>query len=66
MTRRHALLAGVLGALLIPWHALGATETVTVTIGGTLEPAVVEVAAGTTVTWRNTDDERHRVRSGIH
>ncbi len=35
----------------------------TVVIGDGVEPASLEVAAGTVVTWRNEDDDRHRLRS---
>lgn len=35
----------------------------TVTIGDTLSPKRLTVTPGTTVTWVNKDDERHRVRS---
>lgn len=35
----------------------------TVVIGDGVEPASLEVAAGTAVTWRNEDDDRHRLRS---
>jgi len=34
-----------------------------VTITKTLDPAHLEVEVGTTMMWRNEDDERHRVRS---
>jgi plastocyanin len=34
-----------------------------VKISDTLEPKRLEVSSGTVVTWRNDDDERHRVRS---
>jgi plastocyanin len=36
---------------------------VTVRIGHSLEPAALRITPGTTVTWVNADDERHRVRS---
>jgi plastocyanin len=42
--------------------ALGQSDEVVV-IGASLEPAQLKVAPGTTVTWRNADDERHRMRS---
>ena len=64
---KHAVLALALlaAALILPLAqsatAAGADETVV--ISGALEPAQLEVAAGTTVTWRNDDNERHRVRS---
>jgi len=38
-------------------------QTISVTIGSRLEPAHLEVSAGSSVTWHNTDGERHRVRS---
>lgn len=41
--------------------AVAADETVL--IGDALEPAQLEVEVGSTVTWRNIDDERHRLRS---
>ena len=34
-----------------------------VLITDTLEPAWLEVTPGTTITWRNDDDERHRIRA---
>ncbi|MDH3190820.1 MAG: hypothetical protein OEM39_09335, partial [Acidimicrobiia bacterium] len=40
-----------------------AASPATVTITNTLEPATVTIAPGTTVTWNNEDDERHRMRS---
>lgn len=38
-------------------------DTENVIISDTLSPRRIEVPAGTVVTWRNRDDERHRVRS---
>ncbi|HVF03599.1 MAG TPA: plastocyanin/azurin family copper-binding protein [Frankiaceae bacterium] len=62
MTRRLAVLLLVLvAALSLPVPAFAAT--VTVTIGGSLSPKSLTVVPGTTVTWRNADDERHRPRS---
>jgi plastocyanin len=52
--------------------ALASLATATVALGqdseeivisDTLEPMRLEVPAGTVVTWRNEDDERHRMRS---
>ena len=62
MTRRLATLLLVLaGVLSVPAPAFAATATVT--IGASLSPKSLTVAPGTTVTWRNTDHERHRPRS---
>jgi plastocyanin len=43
--------------------ALAAAEEPIVLITDTLEPSILQVEPGTTVTWRNEDSERHRVRS---
>lgn len=40
-----------------------AADPVTIVITDTLDPATVTVEAGTSITWRNDDGERHRVRS---
>jgi plastocyanin len=62
MTRRcAAVLLCVVGWLAVPVPAFAATATVT--IGSTLSPATLRVAPGTTVTWRNADAGRHRVRT---
>ena len=50
-------------ALLLPGTVSLAQEPAVVRITDRLEPAQLEVSPGTTVTWRNEDDERHRVRS---
>jgi len=65
LRRRSTIsLAAVLAAvLLVPASAALAQDDSVVRITDTLEPAQLEVAAGSTVTWRNEDDERHRVRS---
>jgi plastocyanin len=54
-----ALIAG----LLAPAAIVLGQGTASVVIGDELEPARLEVAPGTSVTWRNDDDERHRMRS---
>ncbi|MEX2555272.1 MAG: cupredoxin domain-containing protein [Actinomycetota bacterium] len=41
----------------------GFASTATVAIDTTLHPATLTVQPGTSVTWVNNDDERHRVRS---
>jgi plastocyanin len=62
MTRRFAtLLIVVVGLLSVPLPAQAATATVT--IGSSLSPKSLTVAPGTTVTWRNADSDRHRVRT---
>jgi plastocyanin len=65
LSLRSTILATVLATLLaggaVP-AALG-QATQTVVIGRSLEPSRLEVAAGTSVTWRNDDTERHRMRS---
>jgi plastocyanin len=61
--RPRALAALVAAALLLPGTATLAQEPVVVRITDTLLSAQLEVAPGTTVTWQNEDDERHRVRS---
>ena len=60
---RRLIGAGTLAALMAlgTSPALAADETVV--IRDTLRPAVVEVEPGDSVTWRNRDGERHRVRS---
>ena len=62
MTRHvGAVLVVAVGLLCVPAPAFAATATVT--IGSTLSPKSLTVAPGTTVTWRNTDSERHRPRT---
>jgi plastocyanin len=54
----------LLSAALFLGAATAAAESEeTVVIRDGVEPASLEVATGTTVTWRNEDDERHRIRS---
>jgi plastocyanin len=60
----RSLLAAVLstGAILgLSATAIAADESVDIT--DTLEPVQLSIEPGSTVTWRNTDDERHRMRS---
>lgn len=63
----RALGAGSLAFLLslllpiVPAALAGGPVTVTITIS--LNPSTVDVEAGTTITWRNTDSQRHRIRS---
>lgn len=59
--RPRLLLLGA--ALLLGATAAAAQSEATVIISDGVEPASLEVAAGDTVTWRNEDDERHRIRS---
>lgn len=63
LTRRSlAPLAGAIVAVaFLVAPAVAASETVEIT--GTLEPSQLTIEAGTTVTWHNSDDQRHRVRS---
>lgn len=67
VTRR--VLARVLVSLMVwaPLMALVAlpveAQVATVTIGTSLDPANLTVTPGTTVTWDNTDGDRHRVQS---
>ena len=64
MTRRiGAVLVLLLAGLWLPALPPAAAATATVTIGSTLSPKSLTVAPGTTVTWRNADSERHRVRT---
>jgi plastocyanin len=51
-----------LAAVIAATVALG-QDSEEVIISDTLRPARLEVSSGTVVTWRNEDDERHRVRS---
>jgi plastocyanin len=60
---RGVLAALVAAALLLPGSIAMAQEPTLVLITDTLTPASLEVDLGTSVTWRNEDDERHRVRS---
>jgi plastocyanin len=66
MPTRRAALSGLalFGSALVLW-AMGASAqpAATIVIDEGLEPAVLEIAPGTSVTWQNADDERHRVRS---
>ena len=62
MTRHlAAVLLFVTGLFALPVPAYAATATVT--IGSTLSPKSLTVAPGTTVTWKNADNDRHRVRT---
>jgi plastocyanin len=57
-----AMLAAFVAAVfIVPSVASAASATVTIT--NRLEPASLNVAAGTTVRFVNADDERHRMRS---
>jgi plastocyanin len=60
VTRR---LVAALFLLLAAWSAPAYAATATVTIDTTLHPKSLSVAPGTTVTWRNADSARHRVRT---
>ncbi len=62
--RAHPL--PLLGPLAIAVTLLGggaAARSASVDIGDGFDPAVLRVSVDSTVVWRNTDDERHRVRS---
>lgn len=66
----RTLSARILGAVLLTTVATLAVVTVgfgqdraEVIISDTLEPKRLEVSAGTIVTWRNEDGQRHRMRS---
>jgi plastocyanin len=59
--RLSAAVLLALAALLVPVPAWAGTTTVT--IDSTLHPRSLTVAPGTTVTWRNADTDRHRVRT---
>jgi plastocyanin len=63
MTRRLAALL----VLFVSWLVLplvpAAAATQVVTIGSSLSPKSLTVAPGTTVTWRNADASRHRIRT---
>ena len=60
----HRLSLLLLGAaLLVGTTAAAAQSEASVIISDDVEPASLEVAAGDSVTWRNEDDERHRIRS---
>ena len=64
--RVAARLGTVTAIVLLATTAAGTpalAATVTVRIGHSLDPTALRVAPGTTVTWVNADDERHRVRS---
>lgn len=61
MIGRHLVTALALAAAVaVPAVA---AEDDRVVIRDTLRPAVVEIDQGTTITWVNRDDERHRMRS---
>ena len=53
-----------MGAILLLIVAIPAAvgQDHTVVITSSLDPAHLEVAPGTTVTWRNDDGDRHRIR----
>jgi plastocyanin len=61
----RTLATAVLGALLTVVVTIPAAQAQDdmVVITSSLEPTSLEVAPGTTVTWRNDDAERHRIRS---
>lgn len=66
----HSFTRQLLGAAVLAALASLAAATVAlgqdseeIVISDTLEPMRLEVPAGTVVTWRNQDDERHRMRS---
>lgn len=62
--RRGALAALLLLLAMTPLATTSAfAASATVTIGSTLSTRELTVAPGTTVVWRNVDDERHRIRS---
>lgn len=62
MTRRlAAVLLFLAGLVAVPLPAHAATAAVT--IGSSLSPRSLTVVPGTTVTWRNADSERHRIRT---
>lgn len=62
MIRRIVTAVGlVAGLVLSTLPAVAAEETVI--IRDSLDRATLRIDVGTTVTWRNRDDERHRVRS---
>lgn len=63
-TSRRLAGASLLAAITIitaAGAAIGQDEEVIISSG--LEPATLEVPEGAVVTWRNEDDERHRIRS---
>ena len=64
MTSRIApLLAIALSMVVLGQVAAGADEGDAIVIADSLEPAYIEVEPGASVTWRNSDTDRHRVRS---
>jgi plastocyanin len=64
MTRRIGAVLSLLFVVFVGLPLVPASAaTATVTIGSSLSPASLTVAPGTTVTWRNADSERHRVRT---
>jgi plastocyanin len=65
-TLHRRLLGAALTALLVSLAATALAlgqDGEEIVITDTLEPARLEVPAGTEVTWRNEDRERHRIRS---
>ena len=65
MTKPIVPLLGLLltGAALLAGPVVMAQPAETVVLGERPVPALLEVPVGATVTWRNADEERHRVRS---
>jgi plastocyanin len=61
--RRRPIAIVLALALLLPASAALGQATATVVIDDELEPARLAIVPGTTVTWRNEDGERHRMRS---
>ena len=62
MSRTVAILTAAVMLLFTGATAVASTDE-TVVIAERLRPAMLEIEPGTTVSWRNRDDERHRVRS---
>ncbi len=65
MTKPNVPLLGLLlaGAALLAGPVVMAQPTETVVLEDRPVPALLEIPVGATVTWRNADEERHRVRS---
>jgi plastocyanin len=63
MTRRLLAVLFLLGAALVLPVVPAYAATATVTIDSTLHPRSLTVTPGTTVTWRNADADRHRIRT---
>ena len=64
LSQRLGLTLLAFGVAVVPTlPAALAAESVTVTITDRLDPATMTIAPGTTVTWRNDDSERHRMRT---